>query len=206
MNPQGQGIGLKEIVVATTNPGKLREIKDALQGMAIEILSLEDLSPMLPLEEDGRTFRENVLKKARVVAKLTGILTIADDSGLEVDRLQGMPGVRSARFAGEGASDAENNRKLLQLLQDVPASQRGATFRCVIAMVSPQGKEAWVEGICRGVIVDTERGRQGFGYDPLFLLPELGKTLAELPLEEKNRVSHRGRALAALKEAVGNFL
>jgi XTP/dITP diphosphohydrolase len=197
---------VKEIVVATENPGKLREIKDALQGMAIEILSLEDLSPMLPLEEGGRTFRENALKKARVVAKLTGRLTIADDSGLEVDRLQGMPGVRSARFAGEGASDAENNRKLLQLMEGVPSSQRGATFRCVIAVVSPEGKETWVEGVCRGVIVDTERGRQGFGYDPLFLLPEIGKTLAELPLEAKNRVSHRGRALAALQKALGDFL
>jgi XTP/dITP diphosphohydrolase len=197
---------MKEIVVATSNPGKRREIKDALQGMAIEFVSLDDLSPMLPLEEDGRTFRENALKKARVVAKLTGILTIADDSGLEVDRLQGMPGVRSARFAGEGASDAENNLKLLQLLKDVPSSQRGATFRCVIAVVSPQGKEACVEGVCRGVIGGTERGRQGFGYDPLFLLPELGKTLAELPLEVKNKVSHRGRALAALKEALGDFL
>ncbi len=197
---------MKEIVIATANPGKLREIKAALQGMAIEIVSLTDLSPVPLLEEDGRTFRENALKKARVVAKHTGRLTIADDSGLEVDRLQGMPGVRSARFAGEGASDAENNLKLLQLLKDVSSSQRGATFRCVIAVVSPQGKEAWVEGICRGVIGDTERGREGFGYDPLFLLPELGKTLAELPLEIKNKVSHRGRALAALKEALGDFL
>jgi XTP/dITP diphosphohydrolase len=197
---------MKEIVVATSNPGKLREIKDALQGLALEILSLMDLSPGLVLEEDARTFRENALKKARVVAKLSDRLTIADDSGLEVDALQGMPGVRSARFAGEGASDAENNRKLLQLLKGVPSTRRGATFRCVIAIVSPQGKEAWVEGICRGVIGDTARGRQGFGYDPLFLLPELGKTLAELSLEEKNRISHRGRALAALREALTDFL
>jgi XTP/dITP diphosphohydrolase len=196
---------MKEIVVATSNPGKLREIKDALQGMALEILSLLDLSPMLPLEEEGRTFRENALQKARVVANLTGRLTIADDSGLEVDSLQGMPGVRSARFAGEGASDAENNRKLLQLMAGVPSTQRGATFRCVIALVSPEGKEKWVEGVCRGVIGNTERGSEGFGYDPLFLLPELGKTLAELPLEVKNKVSHRGRALAALKEALADF-
>jgi XTP/dITP diphosphohydrolase len=203
---QGGGIGLKEIVVATSNPGKLCEIKDALQGMALEILSLMDLSPGLALEEDGRSFRENALKKARVVAKLTDRLTIADDSGLEVDALQGMPGVRSARFAGEGATDAENNRKLLQLLGGVPSTQRGATFRCVIALVSPEGKEKWVEGVCRGVIGATERGSQGFGYDPLFLLPELGKTLAELSLEEKNRISHRGRALSALKEKMVDFL
>jgi XTP/dITP diphosphohydrolase len=203
---QSQRIGVKDIVVATENPGKLREIKDALQGMGVEIVSLRDLSPMPSIEEDGKTFQENALKKARVVAQRSGRLTIADDSGLEVDCIQGNPGVRSARFAGEGASDAENNLKLLRLLAGVPVSQRGATFRCVIAVVSPQGKEAWVEGACRGVIADTVRGRRGFGYDPLFLLPELGKTLAELPLETKNRVSHRGRALAALKEALSDFL
>jgi len=197
---------VREVVVATANPGKLREIKAALQGMAIEIVSLADLSPLPPIEEDGKNFRENALKKARVVAQHTGRLTIADDSGLEVDCLQGKPGVRSARFAGEGASDAENNRKLLRLLEGVPLAQRGAFFRCAIAIVDPQGKEAWVEGECRGVIGETERGMQGFGYDPLFLLPELGKTLAELPLEVKNRVSHRGLALAALKEALGDFL
>jgi XTP/dITP diphosphohydrolase len=197
---------VKEIVVATENPGKLREIKDALQGMGVEIVSLKDLSPMPPIEEDGKTFQENALKKARVVAQRTGRLTIADDSGLEVDYLRAEPGVRSARFAGERASDAENNQKLLRLLEGVPSSQRGGTFRCVIAVVSPQGKEAWVEGTCKGVIGDTERGRQGFGYDPLFILPEFGKALAELPLEAKNRVSHRGRALVALKEALKDFI
>ena len=197
---------MKAIVVATKNPGKLREIKDALQGMGVELVSLKDLSPVPPLEEDGKTLQENALKKARVVAERFGRLTIADDSGLEVDYLQGEPGVRSARFAGERASDAENNRKLQRLLEGVPSSQRGATFRCIIAVVSPQGKEAWVEGTCRGVIGDTERGGQGFGYDPLFFLPELGKALAELPLEAKNRVSHRGHALAALKEALKDFI
>jgi XTP/dITP diphosphohydrolase len=197
---------VQEIVVATANAGKLREIKAALQGMAVEIVCLRDLSPMPPVEEDGKSFQENALKKARVVAQHTGRLTIADDSGLEVDCLHGKPGVRSARFAGKGASDAENNRKLLQLLEGVPSSQRGAFFRCVIAIVDPRGKEAWVEGVCRGVIGDIERGSQGFGYDPLFLLPEIGKTLAELPLEVKNGVSHRGRALAALKEALADFL
>ena len=197
---------MQEIVVATANSGKLREIEDALQGMKVQIVALTDFSPLPPIEEDGKTFRENALKKARVTAQRSGRLTIADDSGLEVDYLQGKPGVRSARFAGEGASDAENNRKLLRLLEGVPSLERGATFRCVIAVVSPQGKEVCAEGACRGVIGDTERGRQGFGYDPLFFLPELGKTLAELPLETKNRVSHRGRALAALKEALRDFL
>jgi XTP/dITP diphosphohydrolase len=201
---------VKKIVVATENPGKLREIKAALQGTAVEIVSLMDLSPTFPvppeIEEDGETLRENALKKARVVARLTNRLTIADDSGLEVDCLQGKPGVRSARFAGEEASDEENNRKLLQLTEGVPAARRGASFRCVIAIVDPRGKEAWVEGECRGVLGVSERGDQGFGYDPLFVLPELGKTLAELPLAVKNRVSHRGKALAALKGALGGFL
>jgi len=174
--------------------------------MEVQILSLTDFPSVLPVEEDGRTFLENALQKARAVARHTGSLTIADDSGLEVDYLQGKPGVCSARFAGEGASDADNNRKLLRLLDDVPSSQRGAAFRCVIAIVDSTGKESWVEGACRGVIGDSEKGRQGFGYDPLFVIPVLGKTLAELPLEEKNRISHRGKALAALKAVLKDFL
>ncbi len=174
--------------------------------MQVQILSLADLSPLPPVEEDGRTFLENALKKARTVAHHTGRLTIADDSGLEVDYLKGAPGMRSARFAGEEASDADNNRKLLQRLEGVPPLRRGAAFRCVIAVVDPQGKEAWVEGVCKGVVGEQERGSHGFGYDPLFIIPELGKTLAELPLLEKNRISHRGKALAALKKALGDFL
>jgi XTP/dITP diphosphohydrolase len=197
---------VKEIVVATANPGKLREVRESLGDMGLQILSLTDFPPLPPVKEDGRTFRENALKKARATARHSGILTIADDSGLEVDYLRGEPGVRSARFAGEGASDADNNRKLLQHLEGVPFAQRGAVFRCVIAVVDPQGREAWVEGTCRGVIGEQKSGALGFGYDPLFIIPELGKTLAELPLEEKNRISHRGKALAALKEVLKAFL
>jgi XTP/dITP diphosphohydrolase len=197
---------VREIVVATENPGKLREIRKSLGGTAVQIVPLTDLPPLPAVEEDGSTFRENALKKALAVAQRTGRLTIADDSGLEVDHLEGEPGVRSARFAGEGASDADNNRKLLQCLEGVPPSQRGATFRCVIAVVDPQGRESSIEGTCRGVIGEQERGSQGFGYDPLFIIPELGKTLAELPLEEKNRISHRGKALEALKRTLTDFL
>jgi XTP/dITP diphosphohydrolase len=197
---------VREIVVATANPGKLREVRESLGDMEVQILSLTDLPTFLPVKEDGRTFRENALKKARGAARHVGILAIADDSGLEVDYLQGEPGVRSARFAGEEASDADNNRKLLRCLEGVPPAQRGAVFRCVIAVVDPQGQEAWVEGICRGVIGEHARGNQGFGYDPLFIIPELGKTLAELPLAEKNRISHRGKALASLKEVLKDFL
>ena len=174
--------------------------------MDLQILSLTDLQPRAPIEEDGNTFRENAFKKARAVAYHTGRLSIADDSGLEVDQLEGAPGVRSARFAGEDASDTDNNRKLLRCLEGIPSSQRGAVFRCVIAVVDPQGKESWVEGTCSGVIGGEERGTLGFGYDPLFIIPELGKTLAELPLEEKNRISHRGKALASLKKVLADFL
>lgn len=197
---------MKEIVIATKNPGKLREIEESLREMEVKVLSLKDFPHLPPIEEEEGSFWENALKKARIVAHQTDRVTIADDSGLEVDFLQGDPGVRSARFAGEGASDEDNNRKLLQLLESVPPSQRGASFRCVIAVVDPQGRETWVEGTCRGVIGERERGENGFGYDPLFLIPELGKTLAELPLREKNRVSHRGKALAALKEVLRDFL
>ncbi|MBW2039904.1 MAG: XTP/dITP diphosphatase [Deltaproteobacteria bacterium] len=197
---------MKRIVIATKNPGKLWEIEESLREMEVKVLSLKDFPSLPPIEEEGRTFRENALKKARIVAYHTGRLTIADDSGLEVDFLEGEPGVRSARFAGDGASEADNNRKLLQLLEGVPPFQRGASFRCVIAVVDPQGGETWVEGECRGVIGDKARGEKGFGYDPLFLLPGLGKTLAELPLEEKNKVSHRGKALATLKEILKDLL
>jgi XTP/dITP diphosphohydrolase len=197
---------VREIVFASANSGKLREIKESFKWMDIQILSLKDFPSLPPVEEDGRTFRANALKKARAVAQQTGRLTIAEDSGLEVDYLQGNPGVFSARFAGEGASDVDNNCKLLRLLEGVPFSQRGAAFRCVIAIVDPEGKESWLEGECKGVIGEYARGTQGFGYDPLFIIPELGKTMAELPLEEKNRISHRGKALAALKEVLKDFL
>ncbi|OGP93030.1 MAG: non-canonical purine NTP pyrophosphatase, RdgB/HAM1 family [Deltaproteobacteria bacterium RBG_16_54_18] len=197
---------MKQLVVATENQGKLREIEESLQGIGVQIISLKGLPPLSPVDEDGSTYLENALKKARAVAVHSGRLTIADDSGLEVDYLQGAPGVRSARFAGDQASDADNNGKLLQLLAGIPVAERGALFRCVIAIVTPRGREAWVEGQCRGVILEQARGNKGFGYDPLFSIPELGKTLAELPLAVKNRISHRGRALAALKAVLPDFL
>jgi XTP/dITP diphosphohydrolase len=199
-------VQVRQLVIATENRGKLREIEGSLQEIGAQIISLKDLSPISPVEEDGTTYLENALKKARVVAVHAGRVTIADDSGLEVDCLRGGPGVRSARFAGDQASDADNNAKLLQLLTGIPATERGALFRCVIAIVAPEGKEAWVEGQCRGEILEEERGKNGFGYDPLFFIPEVGKTLAELPLDVKNRISHRGRAVAALKKVLPNFL
>jgi XTP/dITP diphosphohydrolase len=196
---------MKEIVIATENMGKLHEIEESLRETGIRIVSLRDFPSLPPIEEDGMSFRENALKKARIVVCYTGMVTVADDSGLEVDVLDGAPGVHSARFAGEGASDADNNNKLLKLLEDVPLSQRGASFRCVLAVIDPRGKEIVVEGECRGAIGHEERGRNGFGYDPIFLLPERGETLAELPTEEKNKISHRGKALASLKEVLRGF-
>lgn len=190
-------------MIATKNKGKFREIEACLKGLGFKLLSLYDLSEELHLVEDEETFRANALKKAREVARRTGKLTVADDSGLEVEVLGGLPGVRSARFAGEGASDEENNQKLLEMLRGVPLERRRAVFRCVMAMVDPEsGFEKVVEGSCHGIILERPRGSGGFGYDPLFFVPEKGKTMAELPLQEKNRISHRGQALRALKEVL----
>lgn len=160
----------------------------------VEVLSLADFSGSPEIEEDGATFAENALIKARAVAEHTGLVTVADDSGLEVDALSGAPGVLSARFAGEPKDDRRNNDKLLALLEGVDAENRGARFRCVIAIVTPGGKEYLSEGRCEGRIGFVPRGIHGFGYDPLFYLPEHGQTMAEIAPALKNRISHRARA------------
>lgn len=177
-----------------------------MKGSDFRIYALSDFSDVPEVEEDGNSFAENALKKARFYSKLFGKLTIADDSGLEVDSLKGLPGIYSARYAGEPASGRKNNQKLLRELQGVPVSKRGARFKCFIAMTSPDGREATAEGSCKGRIGFTEKGRKGFGYDPLFILPKYGKTMAELTLEEKNRVSHRGKALRKLKKIIPAFV
>ena len=177
-----------------------------MEREGIQVISLDAFPEIPEIKEEGDSFRENALRKAREVARRSGMVTLADDSGLEVEALGGKPGVLSARFAGERASDRDNNRKLLQMLEGVPWERRRAAFRCVIACVDPSsGKEVVVEGSCEGVIGFEERGEGGFGYDPLFFIPELGKTMAELPLEVKNRLSHRGRALKALKSRLREF-
>jgi len=194
---------MKELLLATNNLGKAREISQALSDLNLRILSLHDLGERIRVEEDGKTYLENARKKAREVGLMTKKLTLADDSGLEVEALGGLPGVESANFARKGASDKENNEKLLKLLEGVPFERRRARFRCVMVLFDPLEKvEEWVEGSVEGFILDHPRGEQGFGYDPLFFIPELGKTLAELPLEVKNSISHRGRALRALKEVL----
>jgi XTP/dITP diphosphohydrolase len=195
-----------DILVATRNAGKVREIRKALRGLGLRIHSLRDFRNVPEVEEDGRTFSENALKKARFYSNTYGRLTLSDDSGLEVDFLRGAPGIYSARFAGAKASDGENNLKLLCQMEGVPPSKRTAKFQCAIAIVSPGGREAVVEGKCSGKVGLKEVGRRGFGYDPLFMFPRLGKTMAQLTLEEKNEVSHRGKALRKLRKVIRKFL
>jgi XTP/dITP diphosphohydrolase len=189
------------IIVATQNKGKVREIRRALKGLGLKIYSLNDFSGIPEIKEDGKSFTENALKKARFYSRYLRGVTLADDSGLEVDALRGLPGVYSARYAGDGASDRENNRKLLKEMEGIRISERGARFKCVMALVSPDGREAISEGSCRGRIGFREAGKKGFGYDPLFILPR-GKTMAQLTVEEKNKVSHRGKALRKLRRII----
>jgi XTP/dITP diphosphohydrolase len=191
-----------EILVASRNKGKIREIRKALKGLGFRIYSLNDFPDVTEIEEDGKSFTENALKKARFYSKQFGKLTLSDDSGLEVDRLKGLPGIYSARYAGEGATSREKNEKLLREMEGIPLSKRKARFKCAIAIAAPDGREAVVEGSCRGKIGFGLVGKNGFGYDPLFILPQYGKTMAQLSLEEKNRISHRGKALKKLKNRI----
>ncbi|PLX82802.1 MAG: non-canonical purine NTP pyrophosphatase [Desulfuromonas sp.] len=189
-----------ELVVATRNEGKLREIRRLLEGTRLEARGLDAFPELAEIEEDGDTFEANARKKALTVARHTGLLTLADDSGLSVEALAGQPGVRSARYAGEGASDADNNRKLVEALAVVSPERRQGAFHCAMALCWPEGKCLVFEGRLEGLLLDEPRGEGGFGYDPLFLVREYGKTLAELPLEVKNRISHRGQALRCALE------
>jgi XTP/dITP diphosphohydrolase len=195
-----------ELIIATKNRGKVREIREALKGLRLRIHSLDDFSDVPEIEEDGKSFTENALKKARFYSKYFGKLIIADDSGLEVDSLKGLPGIYSARYAGKGASNRENNRKLLHEMEGIPLSKRGARFKCAMAIVSNEGKEVVAEGSCTGRIGIKEVGKKGFGYDPLFILPQYGKTMAQLSLSEKNRISHRGKALKKLRKIICAFM
>ena len=182
------------IVVATKNPGKLIEIREILDSN-VRVRSLDDFPDVGDIVEDGRTFEANAIKKARAASFHTGQVSLADDSGLEVDALDGAPGVYSARFAGDNATDEQNNRKLLGLLRDIPGAERTARFRCVIAIGDPDGSVRTVEGKAEGLILRGPRGTGGFGYDPLFLVPGIRRTFAELAPDEKNRLSHRGKAI-----------
>jgi len=189
-----------ELVLATRNEDKIQEIKEALRDPSIRILTFKDLPKFPLLVEDKDTLNGNAKVKARGVAKFTHKIALADDTGLEVEALGGAPGVLSSRFAGEGASYEDNNKKLLSLLKKVPLRGRRATFRCVMVISDGAGREKVVEGTCQGRIVRRRRGRAGFGYDPLFQPQGYDRTFAELSLKEKNRISHRGKALEKVKK------
>lgn len=185
------------LVLATRNAGKSREIRSFLQGFPVEILDLNDFGPIPEVVEDGATFEENAYKKAHFTARVLGFPALADDSGLEVEALDGAPGVHSARYAGPDATDEENNRKLLHALEQY--ENRKARFCCVLSLAVPSGPALTYEAFCKGTILRHPRGENGFGYDPLFYYEPLGKTFGEMTLEEKAQVSHRGKALSELK-------
>jgi len=184
-----------DLVVATRNQGKLKEIRRLLEGTAIRVRGLDEFPDVPEVEEDGDTFEANARKKAETVSEIVGLWTLADDSGLAVDALQGQPGVYSARYAGVGAGDAANNAKLLQDMQGIERSRRQAAFCCCMALSFAGQPSRVFEGRVEGIVLDAARGEGGFGYDPLFLVREYGKTMAELPMDIKNRISHRGQAL-----------
>ncbi len=200
----------RTVVVATSNKGKLAEFRRLLASLPLDLVALADALPRhLEIVEDGLTFEENALKKARAVADATAMPTLADDSGLEVDALDGRPGVRSARFAGEGATDAENNQKLLAELEALGGGvPRSARFRCSIVLLDPARPDApsIVSGTCEGTIAAAPRGAMGFGYDPIFLVEGTPKTMAELTGDEKNATSHRARAVATLLPTLRSWL
>ncbi len=197
---------MKELIVASRNKGKVAEIKELLRGLPYNVTSLLEYPDLPDVIEDGKTYRENALKKAVQIAKLTGKMTISDDSGLEVKALGYAPGIYSARFAGEGASEQDKNRKLFKMLQGVPLARRQARYRCVIAFVDGKGREiAVVQGTCGGLIALKEQGSNGFGFDPLFLLKRYNKTFGELPPSVKAKISHRARALKKFRAIIEKY-
>jgi len=183
-----------KLLLATNNQGKVREYQSLLQNLPLELVTLAEQGITTVVDEVGETLEENARLKAITLARESQLLALADDSGLEVDALGGEPGRLSARYAGEGASDKDRVSYLLSRLRDVPWEKRSARFRCVIALATPGGEVGLCDGECRGFIIFEPRGEQGFGYDPIFYFPQLDRTMAELPLEIKNQVSHRGQA------------
>ena len=202
----------RKILVATTNPGKIAELR-AMLDFDVEWLGLSDFSDIAEIKEDGSTFAENARKKAIGYAKVTGLWTIADDSGLVIDALGGAPGVKSARFSGEKTInndgtliDHRNIAKVLELLEDVPKEKRKARFICCLCLASPEQILIETEGTLKGLITSKEIGKNGFGYDPIFFVPHLNKTVAQLTAEEKNAISHRGNAIRELKPLLDDML
>ncbi len=198
-----------KLLVATTNPGKFAEVKDFLRQLPLEVLSLSDLATWPKIIEDGATFKENALKKARSLAEYSGYLTLADDSGLEVDALNGAPGIYSARYCGEEGNDKKNNEKLMHELREISEEKRTGRFVCALALCAPKshGMKEWtVRDSCEGRISFELKGENGFGYDPLFFYPSLGKTFGEIDRAIKATVSHRGKALKKLAEMLPSLV
>ncbi|MBW1711708.1 MAG: XTP/dITP diphosphatase [Deltaproteobacteria bacterium] len=189
-----------KVILASRNQGKLREFQALLQGTGLDLRPVSDWPQVGQLREEGQTFLDNARAKAQTVASLTGWPALADDSGLTVEALGGRPGVWSARYAGPGASDEDNYLKLLAELEGVEVSKRRAAFVCVLVLTWPDGWEIAAEGRCQGSISFEPQGERGFGYDPVFFVPGLGRTMAQLDLETKNRISHRAEAAARLKD------
>jgi len=194
---------MKQLVIATNNRHKLREIQTILGDLPLELLTLDAMGDIPPLVEDGETFQENALKKARIIHGHTKLPTLADDSGLEVFYLNMQPGVRSARYAGDNATDPENNARLLIEMRGVAPRRRKVQFRSVLALVG-EGCEELCEGICTGTLAEAPRGTNGFGYDPLFIPDGMSNTYAELPDSEKNKISHRAKSLAIMRTVLKN--
>lgn len=190
------------IVLATNNRDKIKEIKSILSGLPAEILTLEDFLGFPKMEETGKTLEENAILKAKTIYRYTHLPSLADDSGLEVDALKGTPGVMSSRFAGKECSYQDNNRKLLSLMKDTPWEKRDAKFVCVVAFIKEVGNIITVKGEVNGVIAMAEKGNSGFGYDPVFYLPRLNKTFAQLTPDEKNKISHRALAFTKAKQLI----
>ena len=196
---------MKRIVLATKNKGKIKEMRELLAPMNIEVLSLADFSPVDDAEENGATFAENAMLKARYYFAHTGTLCLADDSGLEVDALGGRPGVYSARYSGEDATDAANNAKVLREMEGIEKDKRTARFRCAMALVG-EGVELTTDGTCEGTLLTEERGQGGFGYDPIFYVPKFDRTLAEMSSEDKNSISHRGAAVRKMADLIAEMM
>jgi XTP/dITP diphosphohydrolase len=194
------------LLVATRNREKLKEINAILKELNLDIISSAKMPQLPEVHEDGKTIRDNAVKKAVETAKMAKMLTLADDTGVEVDPLNGEPGVRSARFAGDDVTYHENNKKLLKLLEGVPREKRTARFRCVVAIADEKGLVETVEGICNGTIIEDERGGGGFGYDPLFIPDGQVKTFGELSPDVKNRISHRAKALQKAWAVLSRYL
>jgi len=192
------------LVIATRNTGKTSEIRDLLKGFPINIKNLDDFGPIPEVEEDGNTFDENAYKKASFAARILGLPALSDDSGLLVEALGGAPGVHSARYAGENATDKQRRDKLLQAMEE--KTDRRAAFECVISIAVPTGAALTYEARCEGIIAEKPAGSNGFGYDPVFYYPPLKKTFAELTIQEKSRVSHRGKALRELRDEFDKVL